>query len=53
MRYKMILAALLMSTAPLLAVERVTFILTDGARIDGAVLRGPSPAPTSAAATSR
>ena len=45
MRYKMILAALLMSTAPLLAVERVTFILTDGARIDGAI---PSRTVTSA-----
>jgi hypothetical protein len=37
MRYKVILAALLMSTAPLLAAERATFILTDGARISGAV----------------
>jgi hypothetical protein len=37
MRYKLILAVLLITTAPLLAVERATFILTDGARINGAV----------------
>jgi hypothetical protein len=38
MRFKLILAALLVSSAPLFATERATFILTDGARINGAVV---------------